>query len=167
MVRIHSPRPFLIRGLRPRTPYTLSRAPASPARSVRVGSLALALPLAPLFTSSWLVHALARPSILVRPPNLSGEAPGSPPRLGAVARPPRSVEGDDTAADGLRTALTAGATLELIALMPTLALPALSLVAWRQGFWNRWRRVYYTALGVGVVLAMPLLYYYRLIGYHF
>jgi CubicO group peptidase (beta-lactamase class C family) len=75
--------------------------------------------------------------------------------------------GEDTAVDALRTALTAGATLELIALMPALAIPAISFAAWRRGFWSRWRRIYYTAIGVGVMVAIPLLYHYRLLGYHF
>ncbi|HSC29002.1 MAG TPA: serine hydrolase domain-containing protein, partial [Vicinamibacterales bacterium] len=76
-------------------------------------------------------------------------------------------QGEDNAAEGLRTALTAGATIELVALIPTLAIPAVSVAAWRRGFWSYWKRVYYTAIGVGVVLAIPLLYHYRLLGYQF
>jgi hypothetical protein len=51
--------------------------------------------------------------------------------------------------------------------MPALAIPAISFAAWRRGFWSRWRRIYYTAIGVGVMVAIPLLYHYRLLGYHF
>ena len=75
--------------------------------------------------------------------------------------------GEDTAADGLRTALTAGATLGVVALIPALAIPVMSLIAWRRGFWTCWKRIYYTVLAIAVVIGIPLLHHYRLIGYYF
>lgn len=75
--------------------------------------------------------------------------------------------GDDTASDGLRLALTVGLTLLLAGTAVGLALVPLSLRAWRERYWSAARRVYFTTLAIGALIAAPLLLRYHLLGYWF
>jgi CubicO group peptidase (beta-lactamase class C family) len=73
--------------------------------------------------------------------------------------------GEDTAADGLRFALTVGLTSLLLAMLVGTTLPPLAVVAWRRRYWGATRRAYFTVLAAGVLIAVPLLYHYHLLGY--
>ena len=73
--------------------------------------------------------------------------------------------GDDTAAGNLRLALTIGLSCLVAALPLALTLPIFAIRAWRYAYWSLARRVYFTALAAGLIAAIPLLYYYRLLGY--
>lgn len=74
-------------------------------------------------------------------------------------------QGEDMAADGLRFALRAGLSILLVGSMTGLALPSLALRAWQEEYWGRARRVYFSVLAASVLVALPLLYHYRLLGY--
>ena len=73
--------------------------------------------------------------------------------------------GDDAAAQNLRLALTVGLTCLLAAIGPAVTLPFFAVRAWREAYWSLSRRMYFTLLTVGVVVAVPLLYHHRLLGY--
>ena len=73
--------------------------------------------------------------------------------------------GEDTAAEGLRLALRAGLTGLLLAMLAGLALVPLAALAWRERYWRTGRRVYFAVLAAGVVVAIPLLFHYHLLGY--
>ena len=73
--------------------------------------------------------------------------------------------GDDAAAHGLRLALTVGLTLLLAGAAVGLALVPLCARAWRGRYWSPARRVYFTVLAAGPLLALPLLWRYHLLGY--
>jgi hypothetical protein len=73
--------------------------------------------------------------------------------------------GDDAAAQNLRLPLTVGLTCLLAAIGPAVTLPFFAVRAWREAYWSLSRRMYFTLLTVGVVVAVPLLYHHRLLGY--
>jgi len=73
--------------------------------------------------------------------------------------------GDDDAADNLRLALTVGLTFLLAAAACGVALVPLAFHAWRCRYWSGPRRVHYAALAAAVVISLPLLGYYHLLGY--
>ena len=76
-------------------------------------------------------------------------------------------QGDDTAAGGLRFALSVGLTFLLLGTVTGLTLPPLAVAAWRRRYWGIARRTYFTLLATGVVVTLPLLYHYHLLGYWF
>ena len=73
--------------------------------------------------------------------------------------------GDDSAAAGLRLALYAGLTFLLVGALIALTLPPLAVTAWRKRYWGPARRMYFTVLASSVLIALPLLYHYHLLGY--
>jgi len=76
-------------------------------------------------------------------------------------------QGDDSAADALRQALTVGLTFLLAGTVVGLTLIPLSIHAWRARYWTAARRTYFTMLAAGVLVAAPLLLWYHLLGYWF
>lgn len=76
-------------------------------------------------------------------------------------------QGDDTAAGGLRFALSVGLTFLLLGTVTGLTLPPLAVTAWRRRYWGIARLTYFTLLATGVLVALPLLYHYHLLGYWF
>ncbi|MFN2563489.1 MAG: serine hydrolase [Gemmatimonadaceae bacterium] len=86
----------------------------------------------------------------------------TPITIGAVVA---AHGGDDTAANNLRAALTAGLTLLLAGAVFGAMLMPLAVLAWRRRYWSRARRLYYTVLALATAVAIPLLGHYRLLGY--
>lgn len=72
--------------------------------------------------------------------------------------------GDDAAA-GLRFALTVGLTILLLATVVGLTLPPLAVAAWRGRYWSAGRRIHFSLLALGIVIAVPLLAHLHLLGY--
>lgn len=100
---------------------------------------------------AWRVGTLASACLLLAPCSVAVLVVGHP--------------GDDTAADGLRSALRVGLTLLLAGTMVSLGLVPLSVRAWRERYWSSARRAYFTAFALSAALAVPVLAYYRLLGY--
>jgi hypothetical protein len=75
--------------------------------------------------------------------------------------------GDDTTAAGLRLALTVGCTFLLAGAGFGLTLLPLSVAVWRRAYWSTRRRIYFTVLACGAIVAAPLLLHYHLLGYWF
>ncbi|MEJ7813051.1 MAG: serine hydrolase domain-containing protein [Gemmatimonadaceae bacterium] len=75
--------------------------------------------------------------------------------------------GEDTAANGLRAALTVGLSALLAAIIAGLALAPLVARAWRRAAWTRGQRIYLAALAGAALVAAPLLAYYHLLGFWF
>jgi hypothetical protein len=73
--------------------------------------------------------------------------------------------GEDTAAHNLRLALTVGLTCLLAAVPIALTLPLFAIRAWREKYWSIPRRLYFTGLALGALIALPLLHAHRLLGY--
>jgi hypothetical protein len=73
--------------------------------------------------------------------------------------------GDDTAADKVRFALSAGLALLLMGAFAGATLPVFSVLAWRRGWWSVRARLAYTALALAAAVAIPLLGWYRLLGF--
>jgi hypothetical protein len=73
--------------------------------------------------------------------------------------------GEDTAAAGLRAALTLGLTCILAGAIGAASTVPLAVIAWRREYWSVRRRACFTVLAAGALVAIPLLYHYRLLGY--
>ena len=78
-----------------------------------------------------------------------------------------SHHGDDTAGQHLRSSLTVGLSLLLLGAIVSLSLPVFAALAWRRRWWTTRRRVGYSALAVAALVALPLLAWYHLLGFHF
>lgn len=57
--------------------------------------------------------------------------------------------------------------LPVLAIMTTFGMGAFTIVAWRRGFWSRWRRVRPTMVTAGVLVFTAILGYRNLLGWQF
>jgi CubicO group peptidase (beta-lactamase class C family) len=68
---------------------------------------------------------------------------------------------------GDRTAAYVAFSLPLAAMLPTAAAVALTIRAWREAFWGTAARVHLTAVTAALILFLPFLAYWNLLGYRF
>jgi hypothetical protein len=74
---------------------------------------------------------------------------------------------EDTAAQSLRTALTVGMTFLTVGAILGGALLPLSVLSWKDRCWSRTRRFAFSVVAAAAALSIPLLLYYRLLGFWF
>ena len=89
----------------------------------------------------------------------------------AVAGPVCAVVLMGTAQDKslgkMESIITLALTPLQFAALVGLALPVLAFCAWREGWWGRPRRLVFSFLSGGVLLMIPFLKYWNLLGYQF
>lgn len=68
---------------------------------------------------------------------------------------------------GLPPAVTALLVLPLLALPPTLGLPVLNVLAWKDRYWGAAGRVHHTLICLAALTLIPIWHYWNLLGFRF